>query len=183
MINNVKEKLITTAFPRSGSTYLNYAFKSLYYPQEDAGINFHTVSIINKKNHLFVPFRNPSNSVVSWHNYPSRGTLEDDIKYYIRFYKSVLNNIGKITLMNFDNFTNSIDYIKQKVKNSLNIDPIENPLDSEIKTSMKNDGKSINLPVNNQLKLDAIKENLLKIPSFQECIDLYNNLKELPDIA
>lgn len=179
----MKDFLFTTGFPRSGNTYLNYSFKSLYYPEENARPNFHSVSSMEKYNHLFVPFRNPEDCIASWHRYPSNGELEEDIKYYLRFYKAALENLDKITLMDFNKFTTSLEYIKDKAKGSLNLDPVANPTDSDIKATMLDSGKTINLPVNNKAELDVIKAQIVEIPSFQECIELYDSLKSVTDIA
>lgn len=174
---------ITTGYPRSGNTYLNYSFRSLYYPEEDARLNNHDVGAMKVFDHLFIPFRNPLDCIASWHYYPSNGELEADIRYYVRFTNAVLENLDKVTLMDFNKFTTNLDYIKDKVKNSLNIDPIANPTDSDIKLLMVDNEKTINLPVNNKEQLDAIKANLLEMTQFQECLDLYHSLKAVPDIA
>lgn len=179
----MKDLLVTTGFPRSGNTYLNYSFRSLYYPEENPRLNFHSVSSMEKFDHLFIPFRNPVDCIGSWHNYPSNGQLDADIKYYLRFYRAVLENLHKLTLMDFNKFTTSLDYIKDKVKNSLDIDPVADPTDSQIKLAMVDDEKTINLPLNNKAELDAIKASLIEIPEFQECLELYDTLKAVPDIA
>jgi hypothetical protein len=179
----VRDLLITTGFTRSGNTYLNYSFRSLYYPQENPRLNFHSVSSMEKYDHLFVPFRNPKDCIASWHRYPSGGHLEEDIKYYLRFYKAALENLDKITLMDFNKFTTSLEYIKDKVKGSLDLDQVANPTDSKIKATMIDSEKTINLPVNNKAELDVIKAQIVEIPSFQECIELYDSLKSVTDIA
>lgn len=179
----MRDFLFTTGFPRSGNTYLNYSFKSLYYPEENPRPNFHSVSSMEKYDHLFVPFRNPEDCIASWHRYPSNGELEEDIKYYLRFYRAVLENLHKLTLMDFNKFTSNLDYIKDKTKASLNLDPVANPTDSDIKLAMVDNEKTINLPANNKEQLDAIKASLVEMPQFQECLDLYNSLKAVPDIA
>jgi len=179
----VKDFLFTTGFPRSGNTYLNYSFRSLYYPEENPRLNFHSVSSIEKYDHLFVPFRNPEDCIASWHKYPSGGQLEEDIKYYLRFYRAALENLDKITLMDFNKFTTSLEYIKDKVKGSLDLESVANPTDSEIKLAMLDSGKTINLPVNNKAELDIIKAQIAEMPSFQECLELYESLKSVTDIA
>ena len=179
----MRDLLITTGFTRSGNTYLNYSFRSLYYPQENPRLNFHSVSSMEKYDHLFVPFRNPKDCIASWHRYPSGGHLEEDIKYYLRFYKAALENLDKITLMDFNKFTTSLEYIKDKVKGSLDLDQVANPTDSKIKATMIDSEKTINLPVNNKAELDVIKAQIVEIPSFQECIELYDSLKSVTDIA
>lgn len=179
----MKNLLTTTGFPRSGNTYLNYTFRSLYYPEENPRLNFHSVSSMEKFDHLFIPFRNPQDCIASWHNYPSQGQLEADIKYYLRFYKAVLENLHKLTLMDFNKFTISLDYIKDKVKDSIGLDSVADPTDSDIKLAMVDDEKTINLPTNNKADLDIIKANLIEISDFQKCLELYDSLKAVPDIA
>jgi hypothetical protein len=174
----MKDLLITSAYPRSGQTFLNYALKHLYY-EDEANTNYHSVSSIEKYDHLFVPFRNPEDCIASWHRYPSGGQLQEDIKYYLRFYKAALENLDKITLMDFNKFTTSLEYIKDKVKGSLDLESVANPTDSEIKLAMLDSGKTINLPVNNKAELDIIKAQIAEMPELQECLNIYNNLLSL----
>ena len=141
MRNYHKEKFITVGFPRSGNTYLNYSFRSLYYPESTPYKVFHSASTIDKFDHLFIPFRNPLDSIASWNNYPSNCEIELDIKYYIRFYNQVLLNLNKLTLMDFDRFTQDLDYIKNKVKESIHIESFYNVSNEEIKRYMIEDKK------------------------------------------
>ena len=171
--------LITSAFPRSGSTYLNQALQLLFYPSDSVNLNRHTVSSIEKSEKIIVPFRNPKDSIASWHKYPSNGLLEADIKYYVRFYSFVLGNLDKVVLMDFDNFTQEIEYIKSKVFDNYNL--ITNALvtNDEVKMAMLVNGKEINLPRNNKEELDLIKASLESMPEFNQCIDLYARLKQI----
>ena len=172
----MRDLLITTGFPRSGNTYLNYSFKSLYYPEENPRLNFHSVSSMGKHDHLFVPFRNPQDCIASWHNYPSNGQLEEDIKYYLRFYTAALENLNKLTLMDFNKFTKDLEYIKDKVKSSIDIEGIYDVSDEEIKGYMLNDKKNKNLPLPVINDVSLTKEALLNTESFKECLVIYNNL-------
>lgn len=176
MSNYHKEKFVTTGFPRSGNTYLNYSFRSLYYPDNIPNKVFHSASTIEKFDHLFVPFRNPLDSIASWNNYPSNCEIELDIKYYIRFYSHVMNNLNKVTLMNFDYFTKDLEYIKSKVKESINIESIYNVNDEQIKAYMIEDKKNKNLPLSSPDNVSTIKETLANTKSFKECLDIYDNL-------
>jgi hypothetical protein len=175
---NKPQDFITVGYPRSGNTFLNYAFKSMYY-SEAINNNFHTQLTIKKYSHVFVPLRNPLDCISSWNNYSFSPSLESDIKYYLRFHKEVLVNLEKITLIDFDKFTTSLEYIKYRVKDSLGLEPVANPTDSEIKLKMLGDGKTVNLPVNNGAELQAVREQLVEIASFQECLELYDRLKSV----
>jgi hypothetical protein len=171
------KELITSAFPRSGSTYLNQALNLLYYPQEPTNNNRHSVVAIEKTQKIMVPFRNPRDSIASWHKYPSNGLLEADIKYYVRFYSYVLDNLNKVVLMDFDNFTQDIEYIKSQVSINYSLTTDRLITNDEVKMAMLVNGKEINLPRNNKAELDLIKSNLELMPEFQECKELYVTLK------
>jgi hypothetical protein len=173
------KELITSGFPRSGSTYLNQALQLLYYPLESANLNRHSVVSIEKSVKIMVPFRNPLDAIVSWHKYPSDGILEEDIAYYIRFYSYVLENLPKVVLMDFDLFTQEIDYIKSKVRDNFGISTEETVTDSQIKETMINNHKDLNLPRNNKDELDEVKLLLKRMPNFEHCLNLYVRLKEL----
>lgn len=171
--------LITSAFPRSGSTYLNQALQLLYYPTEAVNLNRHSVIAIENAQKIMVPFRNPKDSIASWHKYPSNGFLEADIKFYVRFYSFVLGNLSKVVLMDFDNFTQDIEYIKSKVFDNYNLTTDKVVTNDEVKMAMLVNGKEINLPRNNKEELDLIKSTLESMPEFTECIDLYARLKQI----
>lgn len=171
--------LITSAFPRSGSTYLNQALQLLYYPTEPVNLNRHSVVAIEKAEKIMVPFRNPKDSIASWHKYPSTGLLEADIKYYVRFYSFVLGNLDKVVLMDFDNFTQDIEYIKSQVADNYSLTTDALVTNDEVKMAMLVNGKEINLPRNNREELDLIKASLESMPEFTECIDLYARLKQI----
>jgi hypothetical protein len=170
-------ELITSAYPRSGSTYLNQALQLLYYPADPVNENRHTVVAIDKSEKIMVSFRKPIDSIASWHRYPSNGELEHDIQYYIRFYSYVLNNLNKTVLMDFDLFTQDLEYVKSKVLYNFDISTDLLVTDAQVKEAMLANGKEINLPTNNQDELNAIKSALLEMPKFQDCQLIYNQLK------
>jgi hypothetical protein len=171
------KELITSGFPRSGSTYLNQALQLLYYPLEQVNENRHSVIAIEKSTKIMVPFRNPLDAIASWHRYPSDGILEEDIAYYIRFYSYVLDNLDKIVFMDFDLFTKDLEYIKSKVMDNFGILTQEVVTDAQVKEAMLLNNKEINLPQNNKDELDAVKFVLETLPEFQECVFMYATLK------
>jgi hypothetical protein len=105
--------------------------------------------------------------------------LEADIKYYVRFYSYVLDNLDKVVLMDFDNFTQDIEYIKSQVSDNYNLTTDALVTNDEVKTAMLVNGKEINLPRNNKEELDAVKLILENTSKFDECIEIYARLKAL----
>lgn len=173
----MRELLITSGFPRSGSTYLNQTLNLLYYPDQEVNWNRHTVVAIEQANQIMVTFRNPLDSIASWHKYPLPSTLEADVKFYIRFYSMVFANLNKIILMDFDYFTKDIDYIKDKVFKNFGIGTDNYVTDAQVKEVMLANDKKINLPRNNKEELDSVKAELQQMNEFMECVNLYNTLK------
>lgn len=173
----MKEKLITSAYPRSGSTYLNQALNLLYYPKQKANLNKHSVIAIENSYNILVAFRNPLDSIASWHRYPSNGELEADVKFYIRFYSAVLNKLDKIVLMEFDSFVKDINYIRDKVFKSFGIETNRYVTDTQIKEAMLTEGKMINLPRDNKEELTLVKNQLQNTTGFDKCLELYDQLK------
>ena len=173
----MRELLITSGFPRSGSTYLNQALNLLYYPDQEVNWNRHTVVAIENATTIMVTFRSPEDSIASWHTYPSGSQLESDIRFYIRFYSAVLDNLNKVVLMDFDYFTKDIYYIKDKVFKNFGIDTNRYVTDAEVKEAMLANDKQINLPRNNQEELALVKEQLQNITGFDKCLELYAQLK------
>lgn len=173
----MRQQLITTGFPRSGNMYLNYALKELYFNEEKVNIPWHLTSVIQEMPKVLVPFRNPLDSIPSWYNYQKEALLENDIKFYIRFYSATLENLDKVVLMDFDYFTKDIEYIKDKVSKNFGIDTDRSVTDAQVKEAMLAGNKEINLPRNNQEELNAVKEQLANQPLFEKCVELFNELK------
>jgi uncharacterized protein YqfB (UPF0267 family) len=173
----MKDLLVTCGFPRSGNTYLNYALNLLFYPQEQVNWNRHTVASLEEANKIIVPFRNPIDSISSWHKSFSGGQINEDIAFYVRFYSAVLENANKIVFMDFDYFTKDIDYIKDKVLKNFGVNTNRYITDVEVKEAMLSNGKDMNLPRSNQENLALIKEQLQNIVGFDRCLGLYAQLK------
>lgn len=171
------QELIVAGYPRSGNTYLNQAIHLLYYPNQEYRNFSHTVKAIEKNSKVLVPVRNPIDAIASWHLFPIESTINQDINFYIRFHKAVIENLNKITIMDFDNFTKSISYIKDKVSR-YNLSPVQEVTDYEIKSAMIENHMEINLPRNNKEELEAVKQQLVNTPGFDQCVELYNKLKE-----
>lgn len=175
-----EKALITSGYPRSGNTYLNQALQLLYYPaQSKVNSNRHSVIAIEKHQKILVPFRNPLDAIASWHKYPQNSTLQEDVKFFIRFHKAVLDNLHKIVLMDFDYFTKDLNYIIENVRNAFEFEPIAETTDEQVKTTMLANAKEINLPRNNQEELNVVKNMLQEMPKFDECLELYATIKTI----
>lgn len=175
----MKNLLITSGYPRSGNTYLNYALHALYYPKDAVNINRHTIAAIQKTDKIIVPFRNPLDAIASWHLYDLPSTQKEDIDFYIRFHTFVLDNLHKIILMDFDFFTVNLDYITNKISTHFETQAYNNVSSKNIKNQMLLDEKYINLPRNNKLDLQTIKNKLQQISAFDKCLEIYAKLKTL----
>ena len=172
----MKEQLNTCAYPRSGQTFLNYALKHLYYADE-VNTNYHSVKSLLRLDKPIVSLRNPLDCIASWSNYPSIGDLTNDIKFYLRFHNAVWDNKDKLVIVEFEKFTVDGNYLVAKVKEAFGFDPINNWDLDAIKSSMLENGKDINLPVDNYDNINRLKEELQTIPEFQECVELYDTLR------
>lgn len=174
----MKELLITSGYPRSGNNYLNQALNLMYYPKDQVNWVRHTTKAIDNAEKIMVPFRNPLDSISSWHNYPSNGSLTADVNYYLRFYSSVLQNLNKVVLMYFDYFINGIDYIKNKTLKYLQIKPLNEISHQKVIDAMVKNGKEMNLPRNDKEQLLQTKTVLSKVKGFTECLKIHNILVE-----
>ena len=173
----IKDLLVTSGYPRSGNTYLNQALNLLYYPEFSPNRHRHTVNAIEKADKVIVPFRKPIDAIASWHRYPLRSTVIEDINFYIRFHQAVLDNLGKACLMDFDKFTVSVDYIKERVFENFGINPLHHVTDFDIKSAMISNKRELNLPRNNQEELQTAKELISNTEGFDKCLELYAQLK------
>lgn len=185
---DIKKSLRTAGFPRSGNTFLNFVLKTLYFPTEEINNTRHEANMFDRHSKLIVPIRNPIDCIASWNNYiPLFGiegmlierNLEQDIKFFLRFYNKVLSVGKNAVVMDFDRFTTSVDYIKDTVKENFGYETdvslsIE---DAKSKMATENENFIDNLPRNNQEELNSIKEKLQDIPGFDKCLELYAQLK------
>lgn len=172
-------KLITSGFPRSGNYFLKYSLSALYEPKYQISGVQHTTKSFIKNNLTLVPFRNPLDSIASWQIFESKGSLSDDVNFYIRFHSAVLENLDKIILLDFNSFTKDFIYIENRLLDRLQILANKNVTDVEVKAKMLEDGYQLNLPRNNKEEIDKIKAEILKSPYFIECLEIYDQLKVL----
>jgi hypothetical protein len=170
-----KDVLITSGFPRSGNTFLNFALWQMYYPTEEFNKNFHTIKAINQNNKVLVPIRNPFGSIASWANFlGEQEELKASCKYYTRFYTEAKAMPDKVVFVDFDKMIVDLDYIKSLVKEHFGIDPVAETTIDAVKALMVEKAHDWNLPQNNQVELDAIKTALLSVPEFADCEVIYN---------
>jgi hypothetical protein len=173
-----KDILITSGFPRSGNTFLNFALWQMYYPTEEFNKNFHTIKAINQNNKVLVPIRNPFGSVASWGNFlGEQEELSESCKYYIRFYTEAKNLGDKVIFVDFDKMIADLNYIKKVVNDNFGIDPVAETTIDAVKALMVEKAHDWNLPQNNQAELNAIKAALLSVPEFADCESIYNEIK------
>lgn len=170
-------EVVISGYPRSGNIYLSYALQLLYYPHKPWNLPRHTVSSIENNSKAIVPFRNPLDCISSWHSFFPELPIKSHIDFYIRFNNAVIKNMDKITLMDFDLFTNDLGYIKDVVSKNFGTTPVAETTDYEIKSIMIEKEKEVNLPRNNKEELAQIKEQLQNTAEFDKCLELYAQLK------
>lgn len=170
-------EVMIAGYPRSGNIYLSYALQLIYYPDKPWNLPRHTVSSIENNSKVIVPFRNPLDCISSWHSFFSKESIKSHIDFYIRFNTAVIKNMNKITLMDFDLFINDLNYIKYILSKNFGVTPVTEATDYEIKSVMIEKEKEINLPRNNKEELAQIKEQLQSTPGFDNCLELYAQLK------
>jgi hypothetical protein len=177
---NLQNLLVTSGFPRSGNTFVNHAFKKLFN-LEYVNLNRHTVIAIESREHTFVPFRHPLDSISSWHLYQDEfltdpRLLENDLKFYLRFHNNLKNLLDKITLLDFDLFKNDLNYLSTKVTNLYDITPSDVTLE-EVKMFMNDSNREMNLPRNTEEQKQEIQERVKETDLYQECTSVYQSLK------
>lgn len=203
-----KNLLQTSGSPRTGNSYLNQALNLLYYPEDTVNVNRHDIDQLSMPGITIVPFRNPLDTTASDYLYPyyaemnlgQEPTVEGVIKEYCDFYEAVLNNLDKVCLMDFDQFTTSIDYIKSKIFQKFKINSNNQVTDEDVKKALlsgehvhgyqessdsphiwRKADRSINLPRGNKEDMDRVKAIISKHKDFDRCLDIYNRLKIAED--
>jgi hypothetical protein len=176
----MSKDLFISGYPRSGTTYLGQVVNLLFYPEKGSIFDkSHTVKSIEKREKVIVPFRNPLDCIASWHLYPSCGKLHDDVTFYIRFHSAVLENADKVTLLDFNLFIEDIEYIENKILSDFSMQSNNKITVEQVKEEMISNGLTVNLPRNNKEELEEVKQQLINTPKFDQCVELYNNLKAL----
>jgi uncharacterized protein HemX len=90
--------------------------------------------------------------------------------------KTALLNIEKIVLFDFAEFTQSLDYIKNKVQTYFDISSDVNLTAQDVVDQMTNAGKTLHLP--NETVLDDIKEQVIDNEFYARIVDSYNLIVE-----
>ncbi len=142
----------------------------------------------------FVPFRNPADSIPSFDKLKEKlnidrininieklldRDIELDIEQYIKFYSYVVEYQYHTVLLDFDIFTQDLSYIARKVKAAKNIDVVNEVTVDDVKASMIESGREGNLPGGLGRASDEIKNAIINHPRFAECVNLYQQMKEL----
>jgi hypothetical protein len=182
MGSNLQSLLVTSGFPRSGNTFVNYAFYKLFN-LEFVHSPQHSVLAIKKRKHTFVPFRHPLECVSSWHLYQDEftlgsSTLEDDLNFYLRFYTSLEPLYNTITLLDFDLFKDDLSYLSSKVTGLYDVTLSSTTLE-EVKAFMNDSDRGKHLPRNPQEQRQEIQEQILATDLYQDCLGVYTQLKAI----
>lgn len=188
--NSISRVINSFGYPRSGNTFLR---SSLYllYPEHTVGMPKHTLveaqRYINQGKTLVV-FRNPLDAISSWSIYKQEGYLsprfewhklndiDDDIKFYCRIYNYVLSNLENIILLDFDCFTNNLDYLVDKLS-PLELGPHRAVSIEDVKESMLADERRLNLPRETKSLIQGQHSIIQNSPIFKDAILLHNDLK------
>jgi endo-1,4-beta-mannosidase len=153
------------------------------YPNKKSNYRIHgsiNISILNKKYPVFIPIRNPLDSIASHtafvHN-PNKKEIEEwidkGIKQYLNFYAYLKKYEKESNILFFDKFTKDISYIENVTKVILSENPIKIK-DEDIKNKMNKSEFSLSLPRNNKKELDLYKEDIPKNKKYEICLDFFN---------
>lgn len=178
-------EFIVDSYPRSGNTFLATYIKESLPKEHLIYSNLHSSTIIDdlSKNTPFImPIRNPIDCISSWHIYREKiinelpEDLKKSVKFYIRYFNKALEYKKYLLFADFDIFTKNLKYIDYIVFERYTID-INGKIDNEhLKTIMIDKNLNDYLPSNNNL-ID-IKNELVTVPMFKECLDIYEQLKK-----
>jgi hypothetical protein len=182
-----KNPLRVVGYPRSGNVFLNHAISLLFFPEKGVDSVYHTVKKIQEEEHVFTPIRDPLDCLASWCLFrevlgepQNKRSIEEDMIFYIRFHKGVLENLHKITLLDFESFTSDLLYLTKKIDESVGMKPLYSVSINQVKESMLANEKAINLPRSNNEEKNFVKELVKKEDLFKECLELYNQIKNTP---
>ena len=115
MDSNTISHILVNGFPRSGNTFLTNLLNQAF----DIEVIFihHRADYLSVPN-CIVPIRKPEESIPSWAKFSESDDIYSIIRWYERFYTSILDNINNVTIVAFEDFTTqpllAIDYLSNK---------------------------------------------------------------------
>jgi len=174
------QKIPTVAYPRSGNTFLDYALRLMYYPEDKLIMFYHTEKSVDKFNKFLVPLRNPLDAIASWSIYSDlyKGSTEDHINFYIRLNAKILNNKHKSVILDFEKFTQDLSYLENVIKNNFGYSVKSKTSIEDIKSLIKEELGDNWTPRNNKIELNKTKEIIESNQLYTKAFNFYNNLKE-----
>ena len=191
-----KTKLYIDGFQRSANTYCRQLLIRCFPDLNLAWNHFHTLAplklAIKHNVPIIIIIRNPQGAVFSsiirkvyGSGSKKKITIENDSYEYFKYYNFVLNNLEKITVLNFDDYTKNPVILTKTVSDLLNEPEPEYSLVGKISDEvllMLRDDKREN-PAMHQLnseKKDAMKANLkseiLKNFYYSKCEKVYDSI-------
>lgn len=193
-----KTKLYIDGFQRSANTYCRQLLIKCFPDLNLPWYHFHALAplklAIKHNVPIIVIIRNPQGAVFSsivrkvfGLKSEKKITIENDSYEYFRYYNFVLNNLDKITVLNFDEYTKNPVILTKTVSDLLNKPEPEHSLvekvSDEVLSMLKNDKREN--PAIQQLgseKKDAMKASLkseiLKNFYYSKCEEVYNSIFE-----
>jgi hypothetical protein len=173
-------------YPRSGNTFLAFAFEKFYENKIKNSPRYHsTIDIkLNFNKNICVVIRDPIKCIASWNNFRTEQkvhlgknlTLDADFNYYLRYYNFVEKNLDKVELMNFEKFSKDSNYIVNKIEKRFNIKPFIT-LDSEsLKKELMNSGGKDFLPKELSINRQKTEEMAFNHSLYKDAKNLYDYL-------
>lgn len=194
MARNFDFKLNVFGFPRSGNTYMHNAL-CLMYPNNMFISPRHTVweikNELQKGNEVVIVFRNPLDSISSWSLYRQERifpiedmnwndmTINDDIKFYLRFYNEMIALKEDVIFMDFDKFIADSSYIETKIKSKTGLLASMIPTSDQVKEEMLKDYGALNLPRETKVYIEEVKPVVQANPLFADTLSLYQSIQDL----
>lgn len=170
-LNSVVNSAFPTAFQRWG--YLHRHNHETFY------------NSLNKFDTIVSILRNPLDSLASslyTFSYTNDEAIIIDIQGTINILKEIKNNKENILLLTFEEITQNVNSVLQKISSRINLDPL--PVDENlVREKLEKDsfGTFYSVPINNTEQINECKTTLLQEkfkPYMDEANSLYNELIE-----
>ena len=133
-----------------------------------------------KTEHILTVLRNPLDSVVSL-VIASIEETKEGIDNNKKMLQSMLDNVDNIRISSFEDLTKNTPKYISDISKILDIKPVDADIDN-IKNKLKtyNRENFYVIPVDNQIKKDALKKVILTNykNEIEECLDLYQSLRQ-----
>jgi len=177
-MNNI---IYVTGYGRSGNTFLQLALEKMYNQVIVSDHNHNSLYFVNRLgSQIVMPIRNPLDSVASFYTFQTYNkintTLDKCLNHYIEYFTQVNKHKDKLCLLDFEEMTKNLEYVKNKIKNKYSLESNKNIDLKQIETDMASNYPMFFYNRSKAKPTERTKQEILTLSNYLEALDVWNNL-------